>query len=150
MGKNTWVGILIVGVIAACLMIFVWPQAISSLRLVRPQGSSSLAIWLNTFKNLGLISVGMSFFFSLLWYLLGKFVFKGTAMAAWWVIGVLAFGVAVIPGVILLSPVTNSWLAFAIYFLNNVLIAYWLSTALFSPDTNKYDPPFATKLRGNW
>jgi hypothetical protein len=147
MGKNSWIGLIgfnLVGIAAAFLA---WPILIAATKWIRP--TTSLPVWLNTFKNLGLVGAVICFSLGIVWYSLGTFVFKeatGGAKSAWWVIFIVALAAALAPGVFFLGAAQNQWLAFLLFGID-VVFAYWLGTALFSPDSVKYIPPFSIKLR---
>lgn len=145
MGRNGWIGMLVLAIVAVLLM-FGWTTAIEAFRLVRPTGRTTLAVWLNSFQNLSWIGIGVGLFASLVWYCLGEFVWKvADGKVGWWItLLVLSFCAALLPTIFLPSA-QNLGLAYVAYFTNFFLV-YYLSTVFFSPDTVRYVPPGAGLL----
>ncbi|WP_287130262.1 hypothetical protein [Candidatus Cyanaurora vandensis] len=147
MGKNTWIGIVIIGIAATLLMLFGWPFFIQAIRVIRP--TVSFNIWLESFRYFGLVSLSVSLLLSIVWWGYG-IVNPEPTPGLWWGLLVVAILAAVVPGFFYLAQAANREVALGIYLLNNVGLAYWLATVFFSPPNSKFVPPGALQLRGDW
>jgi len=105
------------------------------------------------FQSYGLWIVGIAVLLGIIWWLLGTFVFTKRKVLLWWLFvlfiatGSVVTSFAVID--LTIPFIKRSWIL-AAYLFNSVVLMFWGSTVLFSPDTFRYDPLFADKVRGNW
>jgi len=120
--------------------------------MVVPEAGVAIDQWLDDFRLLGLIGLGVAWVSALLWYILAQWCMKvnQSSQAGKRPIWFLCFALPVLTIVvtILLTPraLEGEYIAYIFQFINGTL-SYYLSTLWFSPSAFKYTPPMAKVFR---
>jgi len=150
MGKLTILGVLATGIASFVLISFALPLLLRPVNVVSSVMDPDKSVSIAQFLYYGVIGLGVAFFLSVVWWLVGSFVTKRQVIL-WWVFALIVMAASLIPGIFLIKAgVIYKFWALLAYFLTNGVLMFWGSTALFSPDTVRYDPLLADKIRGKW
>jgi hypothetical protein len=119
---------------------------------VLPLAGVTINQWIEKFRHLALIGIGIAWASALFWYVSGQWMIKvnnykeGSKRVIWALF--FLFPVLTIVVTILLLPQAQegSFISYFLLGLNGVL-SYYLGTVGFSPSSFKYTPPLAKILR---
>ena len=145
--------ILMAAVAALVFMLMIFGEEGAFLpNAVAPAVGIPLNAWLSKFRLWSTVIIGAALLASLLWYILGQWIFKvnqgkDAGKRLVWFCLVLIPLAAIIAGIIL-TPAAQAGILWAyLFYVLNGLLVYYFATALFSPSAFKYSPPGASKLR---
>jgi hypothetical protein len=115
----------------------------------------TLQDWLDNFVSFASWGLGISLTSSLLWYILGQWIFKinnwGESSKFWYwcLLSVPSMIASVIFCINIYQPQQGVLITY-LFFIGNNLLCYYFATALFSPASYKYTPIWAKNLRRLW
>lgn len=120
--------------------------------MVIPLAGVTIDQWIEKFRSLAVIGIGVSWLSALLWYVTAQWSikvnnFKESGKRIMWLLFFL-FPVLTVVVIILLLPQAQegSYICYFLQFINGFL-SFYLSTLFFSPSSFKYTPPLAKYLR---
>lgn len=148
------VGMVTIAFIFYILSSFVEERAVLA-RMVIPVAGVRIDQWLSNFRMLSSMGIAISFFASLIWYVLGQWVLRVVRLQQanrfwlWLSILILPFLACIISIAFTRQAQSNAWIAYLFYIVNNFGV-YYLSTAFFSPASFKYIVPGSKKVRRWW
>lgn len=117
-----------------------------------PQAGMTIEQWLEAFRRMGVIGIGVSWLAALSWYVSAQWFFKVNSFKeagkrVVWALHFLFPVIAIVITILLIPKAQEgSYLSYFILFINGIL-SYYLSTLLFSPSSFKYAPPLARVFR---
>lgn len=121
---------------------------------VQPEGKLKLDVWINDFYNAAFVSLILGLIGVSLWYFIGYVRYRITnwkragGFLMWAIVGLLILASMIAFGVYQIPKAIGYGREIAVFFcVANSWLIYWLTTALFSPSTVKYEPFGALNFR---
>ena len=149
--KRDIAGIVFIALITYLIVIYI-EEGLVLYETVSPPAGVNLEEWLSSFRLWALVGITLSLFAGLLWYAMGQWVVKvdrwkeANKRPTWFLYSIIPL-VGVVLGIVLTERAqTGAWPAY-IFFVCNCGFCFYIATAMFSPSSLKYVPPFAKKIR---
>jgi hypothetical protein len=144
------VGITLISVLFYFALIHLEESFIYS--MVVPMAGMTINQWIDKFRHMALIGIGVAWLAALSWYVSAQWFFKVNSFKeagkrVVWALHFLFPVIAIVITILLIPKAQEgSYLSYFILFINGIL-SYYLSTLLFSPSSFKYAPPLARVFR---
>ena len=108
--------------------------------------------WMASFQMWAIFCVASAGVTSLLWYVLGQWVFnidkwEGSGKRMLWVLLFIVPIITIIASCICVERTESSLMVVYVFFFFNGVLPYYFATLLFSPSAFKYTPALAKQIR---
>ncbi len=120
--------------------------------MIEPPIGVFIEDWLYEFVFWGTIVLVVTGMVAIFWYIGGEWIMKFNRWEkvnkrSWWGLGLVPIIIVIVVACVIIPPPDiGAWWAYAIYVFNG-LLCYYLTTALLSPNSVKYTPVLASKIR---